>query len=454
MPALPPEFVAIMIAFQPLFSKPVSGHATVLVIGAILAPGCRTVAAALRMMGLSQTVHFQNYHRVLNRARWSARAASQILLGLLLKHFAGQGQHRDDPLVFGLDETIERRWGKKIKARGIYRDAVRSSKGHFVKTSGLRWISMMLLCEIPWAARIWALPFLTVLAPSERYHQEQGRSHKKLTDYARQMIIQLRRWLPDWYLVVVCDSTYAALEFLAAASAHAVIVTRLRLDAALYEPAPARKPGQLGAPRKKGERLPTLERVLHDSKSRWQAVVVSHWYSQKNYTVEITTGTCVWYHSGMPVVPIRWVLVRDPSLKLKPKAFLCTDQAATPRAILCWFVRRWQVEVTFEEVRRHLGVETQRQWSDLAIARTTPCLLGLFSVVTLLAHELYQRHGVPVRQASWYRKTVPSFSDALAAVRGQFWRQRHYWLSCRGTETMKIPKTLFESMTEALCYAA
>lgn len=452
MPALPPEFVAIIIAFQPLFSKPVFDHATVLLIGAILTPGVRTVTAALRMMGLSQTMHFQNYHRVLNRARWSAREASQILLSLLLKPFAGQD--RDDPIVFGIDETIERRWGKKIKARGIYRDAVRSSKGHFVKASGLRWISMMLLCEIPWAHRVWALPFLTVLAPSARYHQEQGRDHKKLTDYARQMIIQLRRWLPDRYLVVVCDSTYAALEFLAAASEHAVIVTRLRLDAALYQRAPAREPGQLGAPRKKGERLPTLETVLKDSKTRWQRVVVSRWYSKQNYTVEIATGTCVWYRSGLPVVPIRWVLVRDPAGKLKPKAFLCTDLAAAPVEILSWFVRRWQVEVTFEEVRRHLGVETQRQWSDLAIARTTPCLLGLFSVVTLLAHGLYQGQGMPVRQASWYEKPVPSFSDALAAVRGQLWRQRHYWLSGPGTETMKIPKPLFESMTEALCYAA
>lgn len=452
MPALPPEFVAIIIAFQPLFSKPVSRQATVLIIGAILAPGVRTVAATLRMMGLSQTPHFQNYHRVLSRARWSARQASQILLGLLLKQLATQ--HRDEPIVFGIDETIERRWGPKIKARGIYRDSVRSSKGHFVKASGLRWISMMLLTEIPWAHRVWALPFLTVLAPSARYHQEQGRRHKKLTDYARQMIIQLRRWLPDRYLVVVCDSTYAALAFLSAASEHAVIVTRLRLDAALYEPASARQPGQLGAPRKKGERLPTLETLLNDSKTRWQSVLVSRWYGKQNYTVEITTGTCVWYHSGMPVVPIRWVLVRDPSLKLKPKAFLCTDLRATPVAILSWFVRRWSVEVTFEEVRRHLGVESQRQWSDLAIARTTPCLLGLFSLVTLLAHQLYQQPGVPVRQASWYCKTVPSFSDALAAVRGQLWRQRHYWLSSPGTETIKIPKPLFESMTEALCYAA
>jgi hypothetical protein len=162
-------------------------------------------------------------------------------------------------LVFGIDETIERRWGKNIKARGIYRDAVRSSKGHFVKASGLRWISMMLLCEIPWASRIWALPFLTVLAPSERYHQEQGKRHKKITDWARQMAIQLRRWLPDRTIIIVADSTYAVLELLHGLREHVCFVTRLRLDAALYdwpEPQPPSKPGPKP---KKGNRLAKLE---------------------------------------------------------------------------------------------------------------------------------------------------------------------------------------------------
>jgi hypothetical protein len=328
------------------------------------------------------------------------------LLALLIDRFAETG-----PLVFGIDDTLERRWGRRIQARGIYRDPVRSSRGHFVKASGLRWLSLMLLCEVPWARRVWALPFLTVLCPSQRSNQERGHRHKKLTDYARQMTLQLRRWLPGRRLIVVGDSSFAALELLASVRAQATMVTRLRLDAALYEPAPARRPGQMGRPRKKGKRLPTLEQVLTDPETPWQRLLVSHWYGRRAYEVELTSATAVWFHTGMTPVPLRWVLVRDPLGKLDAKAFLCTDLAADPVEILCWFVRRWQVEVTFEEVRRHLGVETQRQWSPLAIARTTPCLLGLFSLVTLMADGLHCRHGLRVRTAAWYAKALPTFRN-------------------------------------------
>jgi hypothetical protein len=162
----------------------------------------------LRIVGLGNEKHFQNYPRVLNRARWSGRAASRILLGLLVQTFAPSG-----PLLVGLDDTIERRWGKKIQARGIYRDPVRSSRSHFVKTSGLRWLSLMLLVEIPWAGRVWALPFFTVLAPSERYHQKRHKRHKTLVNWGKQMLLQLRRWIPERPLVLVVDSGYAALEF-------------------------------------------------------------------------------------------------------------------------------------------------------------------------------------------------------------------------------------------------
>ena len=326
---MPPEFAAIMIAFQPLFSNPVFRYVEVLVTGAILAPGRRTVASALRVMGLGDLSTFQNYHRVLNRAKWSARHAAEQLLRLLVQAFHGEGLHRDDPLVFGLDDTIERRRGAKIKAKGIYRDPVRSSKGHFVKASGLRWLSLMYLPQIPWAERVWALPCLTVLAPSERYHQEQGLRHKKLTDWARQMLLQLKRWLPEHRIVVTADSSFSAIEFLAAVRPYVTVVTRLRLDAALYEPAPPREPGTLGRPRKKGERLATLQEVLADKKTLWHRFLVSQWYGRASYELEVATGTAVWYHSGMEVVPLRWVLVRDPLSKLAPKAFLCTDQGAT-----------------------------------------------------------------------------------------------------------------------------
>ncbi len=449
MPTLPPEFAAFMIAFEPLFSKRVFAHAQVLLIGAILTPRARTVAAALRVMGMAHQRGYHKYHRVLSHARWSARQAGRCVLVLLIERFVPEGD-----LVFGVDDTIERRWGLKIKARGIYRDPVRSSRGHFVKASGLRWLSLMLLCEIPWAHRLWALPFLTVLCPSERARKKQGLRHKRVLDWARQMLLQLRRWLPDRRLIVVADSSFAALEFLASVAEAVIFVTRLRLDAALYEPAPARKPGQMGRPRKKGERLPTLKTVLAQAKTHWQHIVVSQWYGQGSYHLEVTTGTAVWYHAGLPVVPIRWVLVRDPSGRLDPKAFLCTELSASALDILSWFVRRWCVEVTFEEVRRHLGVETQRQWSDLAIARTTPVLLGLFSLITLMADALAQDHGLAVRQAAWYAKEHPTFSDALATVRWRWWQARYFSMSEAETETIKIPRSLFECLASTLSYAA
>ena len=451
MPTLPPEFLPIMIAFRPLFSKSVFDYMQVLVIGAILTAGARTVANCLRMTGLAEYPHYQNYHRVLNRARWSVLTAGGCLLELLVDCFLPA----EEALVFGLDDTIERRRGKKIKAKGIYRDPVRSSRGHFVKASGLRWLCMMLLCEVPWAGCIWALPFMTVLCRSERYYKERGRSHNKLTDRARQMVLQLKRWLPERVLIIVCDSSFSAIEFLDSVREHATIITRLRLDAALYEPAPPHvKNPKGGRPRKKGAPVAKLNQRLSDEHTTWQTLIVSHWYGRGQYTVDVATGTCIWYHNGMPAVPIRWVLVRDPSGKLSPKGFLSTDVNLSALEILSYFVRRWRVEVTFEEVRRHLGVETQRQWSDQAIARTTPALMGLFSVVTLMASALEQTQGLRLRQASWYQKQVPTFSDAIANVRMHLWHTEGFTISNWKTETLKIPKPLFERLTGALAYAA
>jgi len=449
---LPPAIIAVLRHFELVFSERVWEWAKVLLIGAILAPGIRTVTTALRVMGLHTERQFQNYHRVLNRDAWSSHTLSRILLRLLLRAFVPA----DAPIVLGLDDHIERRRGQKIAAKGIYRDAVRSRKSFFVKTSGLRWVSLMLLAPIPWAKRVWALPFLTVLAPSERYHAERGMRHKTLTDWARQMMTQVRRWLPERMLVVVADSTYAALELLAGCAGlprPVTLITRLRLDAALYDPAPPREQGKKGAPRKKGARQPPLFERLVDPKTDWQRVNLA-WYGRTTRSVELASGTAVWYHAGLPVVPIRWVLIRDVAGKFEPQALLSTDLSLSARQIVEWFVLRWQLEVTFEEARAHLGVETQRQWSDLAIVRTTPVLLALFSLVTLFAHQLLQRQELPVRQAAWYQKAVPTFSDTLAYVRQQLWPVSISWMSGAKDDVVIIPKALFERLTDTLAYAA
>jgi hypothetical protein len=423
-----------------------------LLVGAILAPGQRTVAAALRVMGLSDEATFQNYHRVLNRACWSSRVLSRILLHLLVATFVAA----DAPIVVGLDDTIERRRGAKIAAKGIYRDPVRSSHSHFVKVSGLRWLSMQLLAPIPWAGRVWGLPFLTVLAPSERYHQERGMAHKKLTDWGRQMIRQLRRWLPDRKLVVVADSSYAVLELLADVAELAqpvTVITRLRLDAALYDPAPPRKAGTKGRPRLKGTRQPTLTARLAAADTGWERLPLA-WYGGCTVTRDVATGTAVWYHGGLPPVTLRWVLIRDPAGRADPQALLSTDPERSAPQIIEWFVWRWQLEVTFHEARAHLGIETQRQWSDLAILRTTPALLGLFSLVTLFAHQLCQNDALPVRHTAWYAKATPTFVDALALVRRQLWPLGLFYLSSSDPDLIQIPRAQLDRLTNTLAYAA
>lgn len=315
-------------------------------------------------------------------------------------------------------------------------------------------MSVMLLVPISWAKRVWALPFLTALAPSERYHQQQGKSHKKLTDWARQLLLQVKRWLPHRSVIAVGDSSYAVIDLLDALKEQVCIITRLRLDAALYEPAPPRRAGQRGRPRKKGKRLPTLHHYLHDKQLPWQTIVVSQWYGKKQRVLEVASATAVWYHSGKPVVPLRWVLIRDPEGELEPMALLSTDQGVSLQDIVSYFVRRWSVEVTFQEVRAHLGVETQRQWSDLAISRTTPVLLALFSMVTLLAERLHHQKKLLIATAAWYRKPHPTFSDALASVRQHLWQKSNFYMSYAEADMVKIPRTQLRLWQQTIAWAA
>jgi hypothetical protein len=449
MPTLPTEMIALLAAFAPEFSKSVWVLAQVLLVGAILAPHKRTVTAALRAMGLSGEKGFDKYHRVLYRDQWSGLRLSRILLVLLVTTLVVVGI----PVLIGVDETIERRWGPKIIERGIYRDPVRSSKSHVVKASGLRWVCLMLIVDIPWIGRAWALPFLTVVAPSERYDQQRGRKHRKVLDKAAALVRLVRWWLPDRDLVIVGDGTYAANEF-ASYLQHfqrpVTLVSRFYLDAALYA-APYAIPK--GRTRVKGAKLPNPQQHVDDPTSVWTRLTLP-WYDGTLHTIEWLSGTALWYRTGIAPVALCWLVVRDPLGAFDLQSFFCTLPTATPLQVLTWFILRWCLETTFEEARAHLGLETQRQWSTLSIQRTTPLLLGLFSFVTLLTDRLLIADVCPTRTAAWYAKPAPTFSDAIALVR------RHLWLSatfCTPTPTLlvqKVPPWLVERLLDTLCYAA
>src|ERR671921_778772 len=397
MRTLPTTMIRLLMPFAPLFSKSVWRNAQVLLMSAILAPGRRTVSSALRAMGLDRYERFHRYHRVLSHASWSSLKASRVLLGLLV--------------------------------------------------------------EIPWAARVWALPFLSALAPSERYAAKRGKRHKKITEWAWQLLLMLRRWYPKRKIVAVTDRASASLNLLDQCRKPGnpiTFTTRLRLDAALYEPAPPRRPHQIGRPRIKGERLPNLSEVAQDPTTVWKPTTIANWYGSSERSVEVASETAVWYSTGLFAVPIRWVLVRDRQGEFKTQALLCTDLDADPKKIVSWFVMRWQLEVTFQEVRRHLGFETQRQWSELAIRRTTPALLGLFSLVTSFAHQrMRQAADTFRRQVAWYHKAHPTFADALALVRKELWAQEQtFYESPAQSDTIKVPRAFVERLTDAVCYAA
>jgi hypothetical protein len=270
------------------------------------------------------------------------------------------------------------------------------------------------------------------------------------------MIRLLRRWLPGRELVFVTDNSFAALELLAQVQSlpKTRLITRLRLDAALYDPAPPRPAGTRGRPRLKGKRRPTLEAILADGDTEWTTLKVDQWYGEGPRDIEVATDTAVWFHAGKVPVPIRWVLIRDPQKRFKAQALLSTTLDDTAEQIVHWFVRRWTMEVTFEEARAHLGMETQRQWNDLAIARTTPALLSLFSIITLIAHFLIEAGTNHVRSTAWYTKIHPTFSDAIALVRRHLWDHIHFSTSQKEVDMIQIPRALFERFIDAMSYAA
>jgi len=379
---LPTGFQETISHFSSSFRKDVWKKVQLLLMGAIICPGSRTVCNVLRSVGLRWERNFPKYHRVLNRDKWSAFKLSSVLFRLVITAFVPNGTS----IVVGIDDTIERRWGRKISKRGIYRDPVRSSKSHFVKCSGLRWLSLMVLTPLPWLQQgvCWALPVLTVLCPSKRYYSKKGKRAKKLTDWARQIIIWLGRQskVLQRSTYLTGDGSFATLElFMDAQQSGIGLIARMKLNARLFHLPPKHYPKSKRGPKPPvGKRLLCMKKRLTDKRIKWTTVIFSEWYGNTNKDMLISSGVAIWRKNNTHLVKVKWVLIKDPEEKLEPVLLAGSDFEIAAPTMVRFFVRRWRVEVTFAEVRRHLGVETQRQWSDLAIERTTPCLMALFQL--------------------------------------------------------------------------
>ena len=447
---LSPEILSVLAIFQNAFTVPTWEKAQVLIVGTLLAHGRRTVTAALRQMGRGAETDFSLYHQVLNRAQWSPLQLSRLLLQALCQAFVAVG----GSLTVVIDETLERRWGPQIRKRGHFRDALLSSRKKSISNSGLRWIVLALVVNVPWTTRCVALPVMSVLAPSPQVNRQLQCRHKTVGRWARQMITQVRRWLPGVPLSVLGDGAYSAVELgLRCQKLRVTLIAPLVLNAQLFAPlslSSGKK--RAGRPREKGARLPKLSAVLSNPQTPWEKVDVK-WYDGQKRTLEITTGTAWWKRAGLPPLPIRWTLVRDPAGVLDPRAYFTTDPQQAARAVVEAFVWRWTIEVMFEESRAHLGIETQRQWSDLAIERTTPCLLGLASLVALLAHALHPDGKVPVQQTAWYEKEAATFADVLATVRRHLWGNFNYLTAPHDPDVRLIPQKDLIRLAQTVCYS-
>ena len=444
---LSPSFLAWLAPYLTVFSRRTRPTVAALAVGALLATGPRTVTNCLRALGLAEHPSFTAFHRVLNRNAWSSLALARVLLRAVVTTFVPSGS-----IVIGVDHTLERRRGRCIGPAGYFYDASRSSAEVKTTNRGLRWLSAMVLVEVPFAGRIWALPMLTALTPSKAWSERHGRRHRTVTEWARLMLLAVHRWLPDRPIVVVADGEFAALELLHGLRTRMAVITRLRKDACLFD-APPRYTGKPGRIPRKGKRQPHLSERITDPATRWQWVVQASRTSWRSGGwIEYAHGTALWYHGGKPIVPILWVLVRYPDGRREPEAFLCTDTMASPRDVLDYFNRRWAMETTYEEARAHLGMETQRQWSDPAVFRTTPLLLGLYSAVTLYVHQNVERFALLPRRAAWYPKPAPTFADALARLRQHLWFERLV-MSAKTTDMTEPIAPELQGILDTVCYA-
>jgi len=449
---LPAEIIPLLESFRPAFTEPTYRKAVELMVGTVLAKGRRTVTSALRALGLEMEGDWSKYHQVLNRAKWDGLQLSAILLHLIVNAFVACSA----VIYISVDETLERRWGPQIRKRGHWRDSLASSRKMNVSTSGLRWLSFAVVVRVPWSPLNWSLPFLHILLTTPKVSAQLGVRHQTVSQRTKQVVCWLRRTLPGRHIHLIGDGAYSVIELgLRCQSQGVTLIAPLRLDARLFDRPPSRwNPDgtkRRGRPPGVGQRLPNLEDVVHFETTQWHRCRVD-WYGGESEIIDWATGTALWYSTGTPPLPIRWVLVRDPQGQRKTVAFFSTDIHQSAPTIITDFVKRWSHEVTFEEARAHLGIETQRQWSDKAIERTTPALFGLFSLVVLMAHALCPDGQIPLAQAAWYPKTHASFSDLLALVRRRLWPQLLFQTDAFPQDVCLFSTSQGEHLLAALCY--
>jgi hypothetical protein len=434
-------------AFSIAFTRPTFQRVVVLLFGAIMALRQHTVTALLRTAGPLARGHWSDFHRVLCLRVWSNWPLGRVLAALVLELLP-----KDQPVICPVDDTTPQHKGKQVYGKGRHHDACRSTHSHVVWVWGHKWVVLAINVKFPFAVRPWALPVLCALYRPEELNTQEGRRHKTPIHLAMQLIAVLMHWFPERKFILVGDGGYASHQlanFCYHHRRHVTLVSRFHPDANLYDAPPARR-GKTGRPRLKGRKLPAPSQVVARSKRRRFTV---NWYGGQTRRVELVWGQGHWYKGGEGLVPIRWVFVHDLQGTHRDEYFYTTDLTLPADKLVSLFTGRWSIEVTFQEVRRHLGFATPRNWSQKSVLRTAPCLLGLFSLVSLIFARLWRQARMEPRSDTWYVKKEWTFSDAIAAVRRLCWNEV-LQQSPKHAAVTKLPRRLRLTLLDQLCQAA
>jgi hypothetical protein len=435
-------------AFSVAFTRPTFQRVAVLILGAILSLRHRTVTGMLRAIGPLAQGHWSDFHRVLCCRVWSCWPLGKVLAALVLELIPA-----DQPIICPVDDTTPQRKGKKVYGKGCHHDACRSTHSHVVWVWGHKWVTLAINVKFPFASRPWALPVLCALYRPAKLNKSEHRRHKTPIDLAMQLMAALIHWFPQRKFILLGDGGYASHElarFCHRHGRHATLVSRFHPDANLYEAPSLKGSKRNGRPRIKGRRLPKPAEAVKDSKTKRFTV---NWYGGKTRRVELIWGEGHWYKAGGGLVPVRWVFVHDIEGTHRDEYFYSTDPAMPPQQIVSLYTGRWSIEVTFQEVRAHLGFATPRNWSAKSVLRTAPCLLGLFSVVSLIFHRHTRGQGIRPASFAWYAKAEATFGDAMTCVRRLCWAEV-FQQSPKHAGVTKLPRPLRFMLLDHLSRAA
>lgn len=406
--------------FSTVLTKRTHENLNVLLRGAILASDVRTVTACLRSAWPWVTRHFSSYENVLRRAVINEREMTRLMFRMILRLIP-----EDSVIELIVDETLIRRYGPYVCGVSLHRDKILSTRSQTRITPGNMWIVLAFAVKLPFMENVIALPVLSALYISSKRGKPtriglENKKHRTPSELAKLMILTVRRWVPDRRFRVIGDAWYASHELAdmlnekSARCPNGTLVSRFRWDARLHAD-PGNYSG-FGRPRIIGERISNPRQMADDKNANWELHEIT-WYGGESSRFMLLSGDGLWYRCSQGATWVRWVIVRGVDGNHREEIFFTTDKTLSPSEIVECYVRRWSIEVTFEEARCHLGIETLRNRSYNAIHRSVPMLLSLYSLIAVWFASYGYGVGTYSNEAPWYKKKYVTFSDMLKTAR-------------------------------------